>query len=784
MDLKILNLDIKYKLDYVKGDVQNKILPKLTFKRDYCKLTQNLKKGITPISLIDNYSEKELMIKKIKATKFINFPTYLTDDLAEFLGYVMGDGHLDKEGKYVEITTENPEIKNRVIELSKKIFGLEVYVKKDPRTKKTEHLIISSTTLIEIIHKIFGIPLGKKGKLLSISKVIFESKNSIIQKFLKAYFDCDAYAALDHREIEFSSESRIIALQIASLLQRFGIASSLSKKYINKIPYWRIHITARYAEIYQEKIGFIIKHKKERSEKYKLIGSIQGCGKQDMIPLGNCLRELRFALGFTIGEIQKNVSSYGIYEKTGWISRESLMKLVAVYQMNKKGNLKKILEAIRENTTLQLDNYFVNGFLDYLINKELVYVSNGQLILTEKARDYLVLRTESRNLLDFFELIVNSDINWMKVRKIENHGYEEFVYDLTVEENHSFIADNIIVHNTTSIGKIARYYSNRGFKVATIGLDVHRPAAPLQLQQICDKIKVQCFIDEKEKNALKIYKKFEKDFKDYDLLIIDTAGRDALSEDLVKEITEFNNYIKADENLLVISADIGQAAQKQAESFHNSCGVNGVVVSKLDGTAKGGGALSACAVTKAPIKFIGIGEKPEDIEVFNPKGFVGRLLGMGDLEALLEKAREAIDENTAEDLGKKMLKGDFNFLDLYEQMSAMSKMGPLSKIVEMIPGFGGAKIPKEMLEGQEGKLKKWKHMMQSMTKEELEDPEIITKDRIERIAKGSGCTVTEVRELLKQYKETKKMMKMLGGSEDPTKLMKKFKGKMPKGFGA
>ena len=337
---------------------------------------------------------------------------------------------------------------------------------------------------------------------------------------------------------------------------------------------------------------------------------------------------------------------------------------------------------------------------------------------------------------------------------------------------------------TTTIGKIARYYSNRGFKVAAIGLDVHRPAAPLQLQQICDKIKVQCFIDEKEKNALKIYKKFEKDFKDYDLLIIDTAGRDALSEDLVKEITELNNYIKANENLLVISADIGQAAQKQAESFHNSCGVNGVIVSKLDGTAKGGGALSACAVTKAPIKFIGIGEKPEDIEVFNPKGFVGRLLGMGDLEALLEKAREAIDENTAEDLGKKMLKGDFNFLDLYEQMSAMSKMGPLSKIVEMIPGFGGAKIPKEMLDGQEGKLKKWKHMMQSMTKEELEDPEIITKDRIERIAKGSGCTATEVRELLKQYKETKKMMKMLGGSEDPTKLMKKFKGKMSKGFGA
>jgi signal recognition particle subunit SRP54 len=337
---------------------------------------------------------------------------------------------------------------------------------------------------------------------------------------------------------------------------------------------------------------------------------------------------------------------------------------------------------------------------------------------------------------------------------------------------------------TSSIAKIAKYYMKRGFKVATVGLDVHRPAAPLQLKQLSDKLEVSCFIDEKEKNALKVYKKYEKEYSKYDLLIIDTAGRDALSDDLVEELKELNDYIKADERLLVISADIGQAAQKQAESFHSSCGVTGVFITKLDGTAKGGGALSACAVTNAPVKFIGVGEKPEDIEVFNPKGFVGRLLGMGDLEALLEKANEAIDKETAEDLGRKMLKGDFNFLDLYEQMSAMSKMGPLSKVVEMIPGLGGAKIPKEMLEGQEGKLKKWKVILQSCTKEELEDPSIITRDRIDRIAKGAGVTVGEVRELLKQYTQSKKIMKMMGGSEDPSKLLKKFKGKMPKGFRA
>ncbi|MBI5797530.1 signal recognition particle protein [Candidatus Woesearchaeota archaeon] len=335
---------------------------------------------------------------------------------------------------------------------------------------------------------------------------------------------------------------------------------------------------------------------------------------------------------------------------------------------------------------------------------------------------------------------------------------------------------------TTSISKIGRYYTNRGFKVATLGLDVHRPAAPQQLKQLSDRLNVTCFINEKEKNALKIYKEYEKEFSKYDLLIIDTAGRDALSDDLIKELKELTNYAKPDEKLLVISSDLGQTAQKQAESFHETCAVTGIFITKLDGTAKGGGALSACAATQAPVKFIGVGEKPEDIEVFNPKGFVGRLLGMGDIEALLEKAQEAMDKETAEDLGKRLLKGEFNFLDLYEQMSAMSKMGPLSKVMEMIPGMGGMKIPKEMLEGQEGKLKKWKIIMQSCTKEELEDPEIIGRDRIERIAKGSGATVQEVRELLKQYKQTKKMMKMMKGTEDPEKLMKKFKGKMPKGF--
>jgi signal recognition particle subunit SRP54 len=337
---------------------------------------------------------------------------------------------------------------------------------------------------------------------------------------------------------------------------------------------------------------------------------------------------------------------------------------------------------------------------------------------------------------------------------------------------------------TTTSGKLARYFTKRGYKVAIVGLDIHRPAAMDQIEQIAKQVNVPAYINKVEKDPIKIWNQYKDEFKKYDILIVDTAGRDALSKDLIKEIETVNKEINPNENLLVISADIGQAAQKQAQQFHDSCHITGVVATKMDGTAKAGGALSACAVTKAPIKFIGVGEKVDDLEIFNPPGFVGRLLGMGDLEALLEKAKEAITEEQAEDLGKKLLKGEFTLIDLYEQMEAMSKMGPLSKVVEMIPGFGQLKMPKDMLRVQEGKLKKWKIVMSSMTKEELEDPDkVIDANRIERIAKGSGQTTGTVRELIKQYRQSKKMMKMMKGSGDMNKMMKKMQGKMPKGLG-
>lgn len=332
---------------------------------------------------------------------------------------------------------------------------------------------------------------------------------------------------------------------------------------------------------------------------------------------------------------------------------------------------------------------------------------------------------------------------------------------------------------TTAIGKLAKYFSKRGYKVAAIGLDVHRPAAPEQLEQLCKYVGVACYIKKGEKNALKIYKEYEKELAKYDVVLVDTAGRDALSDDLIKEINDLNKAIKPEETLLVIGADVGQTAEKQAKAFHESCNVTGIVITKLDGTAKGGGALAACSVTGAPVKFIGVGEKVDDLEEFDPKRFVGRMLGMGDLQTLLEKAKDVMSEEQAEDLSKKLLKGDFNLLDLYNQMEAMNKMGPLNKVMEMIPGFSQIKLPKEALQVQEGKLKKWRYAMDSMTREELEDPEIIEASRISRISKGAGISVSDIRDLIKQYKQSKKLVKMFKNEKDMNKMMKKFSGKLP-----
>lgn len=316
---------------------------------------------------------------------------------------------------------------------------------------------------------------------------------------------------------------------------------------------------------------------------------------------------------------------------------------------------------------------------------------------------------------------------------------------------------------TTAATKLALYYSKRGKKSAVVGLDVHRPAASDQLEQNAAKIKIPCFTDKNEKDAVKIWKKYEKELKDFDVVIVDTAGRHSLDSELVKEIKDLNKIIKPDYKILVIQADIGQAAKKQASEFQSALEINGVIITRMDSTAKAGGALTACNETKAPVFFIGTGEKPADLETFNPSAFVSRILGMGDLEGLLEKVHGAMDNEAQKNLKEKLEKGEFNLRDFQEQIKSMSGVGSFSKMLEMVPGFSAikGKVSEDALGMQEGKMKKWEHIINSMTEVEINNPEIIEKQttRIGRIAKGSGAATSEVRALLKQYKLLKEFTK-------------------------
>jgi len=237
----------------------------------------------------------------------------------------------------------------------------------------------------------------------------------------------------------------------------------------------------------------------------------------------------------------------------------------------------------------------------------------------------------------------------------------------------------------------------------------------------------------------------------------------------MKDINRIYNAIKPERVLLVLDGTIGQGAGEQAKAFNNSCKIDGVIISKLDGSAKGGGAISACAETKSPVYFIGVGEHIEDLEEFEPKRFVSKLLGLGDIEGLLEKAKEVdFDEESA----KRIMSGKFTMNDVYSQIQQMQGMGSMSKLMEMLPL--GAKIPKELVDMQEGKVKKFRYIIESMTPEEKENPEEVKHSRIERIAKGSGTKPEEVRELLNYYKQMKKMMKGAGSQRNLARMMKKF----------
>jgi signal recognition particle subunit SRP54 len=312
---------------------------------------------------------------------------------------------------------------------------------------------------------------------------------------------------------------------------------------------------------------------------------------------------------------------------------------------------------------------------------------------------------------------------------------------------------------TTVAAKLSRYFQKRGLKPAVICADTFRPGAYAQLQQLANRINVPLYGDPNSKDPVKIVNEGLKQFSEKDVVIVDTSGRHKEEQELIKEMKTLEQKIKPDEVMLVIDGTIGQQALAQAKAFNEATPIGSILVTKLDGSARGGGALSAVAATGAPIKFIGTGEKIEDIEAFVPSRFVGRLLGMGDLETLLEKVREA-EVTVPEKKAKAILSGKFTLTDMYEQFEAMKGMGTFKKLMKMIPGMS-YNIPDEMLSTAEGRLEKWRVMIQSMTPGEKDNPKIFNASRMKRVARGSGTSEKEVKELLKQYVMMRRMLKTM-----------------------
>jgi len=314
---------------------------------------------------------------------------------------------------------------------------------------------------------------------------------------------------------------------------------------------------------------------------------------------------------------------------------------------------------------------------------------------------------------------------------------------------------------TTTIGKMARYLQKKGFNPALICTDTWRPAAYEQLRQLTESLNLPLYGDPDNKDALDLARKGLKEFKKQDLIIVDTAGRHKEEKDLLDEMEQISAVVEPDEVMLVIDGTIGQQAKEQALAFSKTTKIGSIVITKLDGSAKGGGALSAVAEIGAPIKFIGTGERIEDLEVFDPERFISRLLGMGDIRSLIERAEEIAEEDVDAEAMDAMLSGKFTLKDMYSQFEMMNKMGPMQQVMNMLPGMGN-KLPKNASQVTEEKLGKYKILMDSMTEQELTHPEIIKQSRVKRIARGSGMRNEDVKELLKYYQVTKKAIKGFG----------------------
>ncbi|MBR0130264.1 MAG: signal recognition particle protein [Firmicutes bacterium] len=331
---------------------------------------------------------------------------------------------------------------------------------------------------------------------------------------------------------------------------------------------------------------------------------------------------------------------------------------------------------------------------------------------------------------------------------------------------------------TTSSAKLALYLLKNGKKPMLAACDIQRPAAIDQLEIVGQQVGVPVYSDRNSKDPVLIAKaaREEAEKKGLNVLILDTAGRLHVDEELMDELVRIKKELRPHEILLVVDAMTGQDAVTAASAFHEALGIDGIVMTKLDGDTRGGAALSVKAVTGSPIKFAGMGEKLEALEVFYPDRMASRILGMGDMMSLIEKAQESFDEKKAAELEQKMLKNKFDLEDYLEQIGQMRSMGGLSKLMEMLPGVSG-NISEDQMDAGEKEIKTMEAIIQSMTKEERKKPELLNASRRKRIAAGAGVTVAKVNQLMKKFEDTKKLMKQMNSG----KLGKRF-GMGRKGF--
>lgn len=328
---------------------------------------------------------------------------------------------------------------------------------------------------------------------------------------------------------------------------------------------------------------------------------------------------------------------------------------------------------------------------------------------------------------------------------------------------------------TTTAAKLATFFQRKGLRSAVVCADTFRAGAFDQLKALCEKQGIFFYGEKGNPDAPAVARRGLEASRKYDVAIVDTAGRHALEEDLIQEMMDIDAVVTADHKLLVMDAAIGQQASEQAKAFNKAVGITGVIITKLDGTAKGGGAMSAVAETNSSVAFIGVGETPNDLERFEADRFISRLLGMGDIKTLIERAQETKVEEEVD--VEALMRGKFTLKDMCKQMEAINKMGPLKQIMQMLPlGGMGIDLSDQEYQGTKDRLEKYRVIMSSMTEAELEDPKIITASRIKRISRGSGTQPEVVRELLKSHKAMQKALKGMRGMNKMgmKRMMKKF----------